>query len=325
MTQVPDTLLRDFLHYDRRTVPPVVEQWIPEEHIRLLLEREMERNVARMTDTDFAESSYSRRPVPGAVAGDYNHRLLSLENGRHVLAVIRFRRLGLQELYVDILHRDFPVESPEQAQALAREVVSHYEVFSPDRIRMFDGTGMFDADMRSSAVGHFRYYAAPVQVLRQLPLPPRFSEVALELLTNLDFYDAYVDMYRRLHTECPHLQFVPVEPPEVLAQCMAEGKLFRIVIDGQFAGVAGVVPQAERFVEGYLIAEEILDSPFRRQGFAPALQRRLLEEIACDDLQVLYGHISPENTASLRTAARVGRSDIGGMYFVHTDEERLSL
>ncbi len=316
-----DAIVQQCLHCDYLAVPQVVREWIPEERIRLLLRREWEKNTKRITDTDFAESFQERCPVPDAIASDYSYRLLELAGGRHVLTSIRFKGLDMQKPFVEILHKSFVLESADQARTLAREIAQHYSVFAPRRIRIFDSSGVLDHPGAAEfTAGDLRYYAAPMHVLRLLPLPPRFGEVALERLTDLDFYDTYAAMYEHLYAESPHLRVVPVESRQTMTDYLNEGKLYGIVIGGRFAGVVGVLPQEERFLSGLLVVEEILDRPFRGRGFAVAIQRRLLEEMS-DSSGMLYGHISPINTASLRTASRVGRRDVGGMYFVEAEKE----
>lgn len=308
---------QQYIHYDYLAVPPVVHEWMPTEHIRKLLRREWERNIQLIDDTAHAKFFRENRPVAGTTADDYRHRCLELGGGRSALVGIRFRRFDPGDIYVDILHRNFPLDSPLQVRELAREVLPHYEVFQPRTIRVYDGVEMFGGDDTSAfAHGHFRYYAAPVQALKQLSTPEHFGEIALERISDIGFYDTYREMYARLHSEHPHLHIVPVESQETMENCMTKGQLYKIIIEGQFAGVIGALPHEERFLSGYIIAEEILDSPFRRRGFAAALQRRLLEELDESDFSVLFGHISPLNTASLRTAAKVGRRDVGGAYFV---------
>ena len=73
------------------------------------------------------------------------------------------------------------------------------------------------------------------------------------------------------------------------------------------------MPARERALHGYVMLEEILDAPFRGHGFAPVLQRMLLERLAAlgaDHDAIVFGHIARDNVASLRTALAVGREEV---------------
>lgn len=69
-------------------------------------------------------------------------------------------------------------------------------------------------------------------------------------------------------------------------------------------------------MHGYIITEEILSKRFRGKGFAPALQRQLIEHLMYENDEMIFGNPNSRNLVSLRTASRVGRVDVGGVYFV---------
>jgi len=58
------------------------------------------------------------------------------------------------------------------------------------------------------------------------------------------------------------------------------------------------------------IIEQFLIPQLRGEGLGPVLQRRAID-LTPDDTQ-LFGTIGPDNRASLATALRVGRREIGG-------------
>lgn len=64
------------------------------------------------------------------------------------------------------------------------------------------------------------------------------------------------------------------------------------------------------------VIEELLETPFRGRGFAPAMQRMFLERLADKDDRLVWGTIDARNIPSLRTAQRVGREIVfGNMFF----------
>ena len=96
------------------------------------------------------------------------------------------------------------------------------------------------------------------------------------------------------------------------------------MIEKAWAGVIAAERRSEVFLSGYCVIEEILGGKYRGKGFAPAVQRMMIENLELQGDEMIFGHISLKNSPSLRTASRVGRSDVGGYLFVRTDREKRS-
>jgi L-amino acid N-acyltransferase YncA len=98
--------------------------------------------------------------------------------------------------------------------------------------------------------------------------------------------------------------------------CGDAGGLYTAEVDGEFGGVIAALPGTLRGVAGWVVYEEILAAKFRGRGLGSHLQALFACELDIGSNKLLLGTIDEENIASIRTAARCGRRDIGGWVFV---------
>lgn len=68
------------------------------------------------------------------------------------------------------------------------------------------------------------------------------------------------------------------------------------------------------------MVEEILRKRYRGQRLAPAVQRAFVERLDHVKRPIVFGTIKDKNFASLRTALRTGRVDVGGWVFFPVPE-----
>ena len=106
----------------------------------------------------------------------------------------------------------------------------------------------------------------------------------------------------------------------LLEKCERSKSLFEVLIEGESAGVIGGFADRSYGLKGYLVADEILDDEHRGRGFAPAMQRRFIDALRASEDDLVFGTIAVQNAASIRTALRVGRVDVGGWWFVPIDQ-----
>ncbi len=92
--------------------------------------------------------------------------------------------------------------------------------------------------------------------------------------------------------------------------------MFKVLVDGEWAGVFAGLPTCEHGLRGYLVVEEVLDTPYRGHGLGPALQRHFIDQLPVGKGDLVFGTIDATNRPSIRTAIKVGRADVGGWSFV---------
>jgi GNAT superfamily N-acetyltransferase len=152
------------------------------------------------------------------------------------------------------------------------------------------------------------------------PAPPHHDRVSVVPPAGLDFHPAYLAAYDELYAERPeHRAYAQPEGRDDLAEAAAAGGLFEIRVDGQAAGLVAGYRAEEQGMRGFLVGEFLLTRPFRGRGLGPAAQRRFAEALPREAGDVLMGTITEGNLASLATAKRCGREEIGGWLWVDLD------
>ncbi|MBK7758715.1 MAG: hypothetical protein IPI35_20425 [Deltaproteobacteria bacterium] len=163
------------------------------------------------------------------------------------------------------------------------------------------------ADLRI-IVGHTRDLVA-----RPAPSTP----LRLEQARDTSGYARYAEAFRAFVAADARVGPELWLPDEATFRELVDGgHAYDAHVDGQWAGF--IAARAETFIgnDGWIVHEELLDAPFRGRGLAPALQRALVERLHEGRPGLVHGTIHFKNAASLATAKRVGRIDVGGYFFL---------
>lgn len=260
----------------------------------------------RMHDQGFGEGFQKLCPVHDAHASEYNFRLHEGE-GLQFVSSIRFAGLSLAEPFVEILLSSQPM-SEATISEMAACVKREYEIFKQRRIRYCspDDLVILNGDPED-----FAFFAENTSVIHASHKPERIDEVELRPAVALDFYPDLVNIYGTLK-EGDSNELQP-ESLSSLETSLQQGLVYEAFIDGQWAGMMSAQRFTERFYSGVFVVEEVLDKRFRGQGYAPAMQRRFIDQLNGD--QLVFGEILWWNERSRRTALRVGRKKCGTTFF----------
>jgi L-amino acid N-acyltransferase YncA len=145
--------------------------------------------------------------------------------------------------------------------------------------------------------------------------------VKLRRAETLEFYPRYAETYAAIYQErswLPH----EAEPEslEDMQEHLETGHVFEVLVDGQWAGITGAEHRSDEFALcGFVVLEMLLAKFARGQALGAAVQYRLAEALQASSQpsDVLYGTIGSNNPPMLKTAARVGRVDLGGWIWVN--------
>lgn len=303
------------LGYAQHNVHPQVRIWSDAQTITANLRQNLEGDLGRLESDALAAEFQHHCPVAGASAADYKNRLLRVA-GLELLTGVRFRSLDLAQPFVDVIYQSEPVLSLDQLGAVQAALRLEYAVFKPKRLRFYQASHRppLPGD------GDKRLLAAPLRVMLEQPSPKTLPRVHLKEAAGLSFYPDYAAIYAQLHAEHPELIPVArVESEDDLRGYQEGGNLFEILVDSLWAGVCAVFHDTDSGVSGFCFGEIILAPAFRGQGLGSAVQRRLAELLlgrgAAPDTY-LFGQIGAVNLPARRTAARVGRLDLGGHVWV---------
>lgn len=217
---------------------------------------------------------------------------------------------------------------PESASDLARMLACIRERFAPhalDRFCLFvhgpqRSVGpLAPAPARSTSPSvrpYKRFLAASiVEILREAP--PQVDRVSVSTPTSLSFYPEYEAMYEAFWASSPELRdAIGIESHEDLESYLTCDGLRLVHVDGELAGLIAGIRHAEFGLRGWRLRERVMGERFRGGGFATAALWQHIRSLRHEPDDLVWGTILGQNHASMRSALRLGRVDIGGLIWV---------
>lgn len=256
-----------------------------------------------------------RLAILGRRAEDYAVRLIDLGALGQVMAGIHFFGMDHTKPFVGVLAQSRDLDDAELEPFRAR-LCEEFALFVPSAVWIFVAGHESQLPRVSGARSDQRVHIGSIAALGDSPVPPGYERMTLAAPSS-GMYERYVEAYEQVFAERTDLRgLVPVQDRDSLDNAEA---CFEAWIDDQWAGLVAAGTGDFMGLSGYYVLDEVLAARFRGQGLGPVLQRRLLDELArrplCGD-GLLWGTIDARNQPSRRTAARVGREDVGGWAFV---------
>jgi hypothetical protein len=248
-------------------------------------------------------------------AASYRGRLLEL-GGVRWLAHIDFPDPSGDFPFVKIREASEPPGAIADWRPLAEGIAGAFAEFRPRAAYVFHPAHL---PMRAPAARvRTHLLAAPAHSMAARSVAPGFDRVQLRLAAGLAFYPDYEAAYAQMLEERPHLSgVIEVEPRETLGECLEQGLLFEVLVDGAWSGIVAARADLVAGVRGLQVVEIVLTRAARGQGLGPAVHQRLACAVAAiDPATVMLGTISAKNAPSLRTALKAGRLEIGAWYWV---------
>jgi L-amino acid N-acyltransferase YncA len=307
----------DWLEWAVDQTHPQLKVWYSQAQLESNLTDQLEIDLDRLEN--LGDGFERNMPVPGATPKMYNHRVLEVA-GMQVMLGIRFRGGDITIPFVDLVRSSWAITSAAQVEAICDFIRQEFAVFKPLRVRFYQPAHLeYQIDVVGSS-GDQRVLAAPLTTMLAHPKPLGLERVRLRRTHDLEFYPRYAETYAAIYQECPWL---PVESNTHSLEDMQEyleiAQVFEIFVDGQWAGITGGEPHSDEFaLKGFVVIEMLLAKFARGQGLGAAVQYRLAEALKAFSApeDVLYGTIGSNNPPMLKTAARVGRVDLGGWIWV---------
>jgi len=191
-----------------------------------------------------------------------------------------------------------------------------FEEFGPRALHFFHPSHV---PLRAPAARIDRHLlAAPAGSMAERPDAAGLDRVALRRGASLDFYPRYEAAYQEMLDARGYLRGeVSAESRERLAECLEQGLLWEVFVDGAWAGLIAARHDLVAGVRGLQMVEIVLAKGARGQRLGPAVHQRLARYVAeADPAAVILGTISAKNVPSLRTAKKAGRMEIGAHHWV---------
>ncbi|WP_432939304.1 GNAT family N-acetyltransferase [Kribbella sp. CA-253562] len=288
---------------------PVTRSWIPDDVRLELLAQQHELDVALATDLGIA-AQRAERFAPGHPPELLLSRWTPVGD-LHAMLSMRYEGGDPAKPFVDAtpLSRAVRVEDLEALASAARDA---YGVLGPRYLRLWS----------AEAIGFFagtspdrRFLAAPIETLRRRSAVP--AELSFAPATHLDNYPRAAAAYAAIDRAHPdHPDQARIETAEDLAESIAAGLLFDVLVDGAWAGYVGAHVNDETLgMPAYVVQEFVLDPAYRGRGYGRHLPA-LLAKALPDDKPILLGVIHAANRAALDAALASGRIDVGGWFQV---------
>jgi hypothetical protein len=250
--------------------------------------------------------------IAGRSAEDYALRCLDLGKLGMIIAGIHFSNLDPTKPFVGVLAQTRELDSAELF-ALRDALLDEFAAFAPRSIWIFVAGDRSRSAQLPGARPDQRVFIGPIESLRARPRPAGHARMTLRP-PGPDMYRRFHDAYEQLFAVKPELRpLLPVEDEDSLRAAHA---CFEAWIDDQWAGLVAAGIGDFMGLGGYYMLTQVLAARFRGQGMGPVMQRQLIERLEPRHDGLLWGTIDASNQPSLRTAARIGRSDVGGWVFL---------
>ncbi len=309
MNQAP--LTAEFLEYALEQAHPQPLEWYGREALRVQLFDDLKRDAEDYFSASFAQGfSGGPRAALGVGAEHYAHRLLEIE-GRRCIAGIRFLGGDVTRPFVELARGSRPIGSDVECDEFSRVLAEEFAIFKPARWRTYQASHLTyqfpgcEADQR--------LVAGLLAKINVRPLPENFNHVELRPAQNLEFYPRCAAALQEIYRERPWLPDVArLESLEDMREYLKHDCVFEIFVADAWAGVT-IASRDQAFgLRGWYMIKVTLHG----LGMATVVQRQLAAILEDAGKDCLYGTIGAVNLPMRKTAARVGRVELGGQFWV---------
>lgn len=279
---------------------------------RDLVQAWLDQQLARVEDPAFA-ALFEGAGVEGAASADFNHRLVRTEHGA-LLGGIRFYGQDVTRPFVEVATHGF-----DDLEALRAVVGAEWRFFCPHALRLLLPPG--------SAPAPDAVLDQTVHAARYREMTPPDERVTLAAFEDAEAAVAMVTArYEALARDEPELRRdVAAADPDDVREWHGAGTLFAIKAGGAHVGLIAYEPGRVEWIEGDVVAEEVVGTEHGGRGHAASAQRALAarqRETAPERL--LLGTIARRNHASRQSALRAGRAEVLRYVFLPLPREEVS-
>jgi len=308
----------ELLKVEWANTPKIVKEWLPEAIIKNLLKTAINNSFKRYEEDSYGDRFFDYCFVEGAEPGDYKNQIIKLSPKHQIMCGIRFFNLDLKRAYINIEHANFKKWNMKLFNSAAIAIKEKYKMFNPFAYRILSVEEYNNKYPILNFTKDLSYYVGLKGNILSLEKPIKYDLIELVRPENLDFYSLYQGIVEFYIDDNPGAEdYVFALTKKDIERLHEEQTLFSVYIDEQWAGITAVERATEKYLEGYLIVEEILIKKFRGKNFGSAMQHKLIEIMPGDEYTLIFGEIHENNIPSRKTAARNGRIRSGTHYFIY--------
>lgn len=313
--------MTDYRHYIDHAIAsmPIVQHgWVDRDAFRSDLASEFRETIAARAESRERASQYAAMcPVNGAVPSDYHLREIVLFDDFPVLAGIHFRNLDVGFPFVGVYAQSRSA-APDEVIAASKRLAGQFSLFNPRCIRWWSPADRFDLREIPGAIGDQRLIVGSIPDILATPMPATsLRSIRLEPESEEEGYDRYRDAFNEFLESNPAWKNrLPKTDRDDFRECENVGGLYRLLVGQEYAGMIAARPGQLMGIRGWEMMEELIVPPFRGSGLASTMQRLFIERLDTARASLVFGTIDDRNVASMKTALRVGRRDVGGWVFI---------
>jgi RimJ/RimL family protein N-acetyltransferase len=305
---------QEFLEYAVQQVHPKLLEWYSLEQLKIAFEEEVARDAKEFFTPEFAARFAEHFTSLGLEDSRYNHRFLEVGELR-LIAGIRFFSRDMERPFIEVSRISLPLKSDAQKELMTNFLRAEFAEFKPLTWHIFQSSHL--PYQFAGCAGDKRVLVGRMQDIDALPKPKNFERVRLEPAINLEFYPRYEASYQNLHAKHSWLADISrMESMDDLQHYLEHDKVFEIFVDNEWAGITVASRSSEFGVSGWYMIEITLEERWQGLGLGVAVQRALVSSLDFSGSDCLFGTIGAVNIPMQKTAARVGRIDIGGQYMI---------
>ncbi|HMS64034.1 MAG TPA: hypothetical protein PKD83_02135 [Ignavibacteria bacterium] len=310
--------IQEFLEYEISKIPLGIINLLTEKIARKNIKDQFESFFTYTTDNESAERYMKAANHKNKNIDDYKIHLSDTGNHNLVMSGIFLNKAGYRNIPIVEIHgKNFDVFGNPEIESIKEFLYNKYKAFDPKKICFFE-----IADSAKESKQEYEcetiLVTGHINTIKKKDKPAGYDNVYLERVYDYEFYDEYVSEYEKLKEENEiYKSKVIAESMNSLKEAMANGFLYKIIIDKKFAGIFAISKTFFNFYSGYYIKEEILFREFRGKSFAASAQRKMIDSLEASENDFIFGTIVPENPASLKTAYKCGRENEGKYYLIN--------
>ncbi|MGE0632442.1 MAG: hypothetical protein AB7O96_08550 [Pseudobdellovibrionaceae bacterium] len=166
---------------------------------------------------------------------------------------------------------------------------------------------------------NLRYVVGTIGYIQTIPNPNNYEKVSFRSINDNSYRAWYEELYKDFHSNNEELKdWVPVNDEDDMNACLKDRLLFLTCIENEKAGLIAAKRKDLLGKSGVYMTEVLLSKDFKGKGYAPAIQRKFIDELP-KDIELVWGTIDTRNVSSTKSAFRVGRRSIRSEFFVPID------
>ncbi|MGB1019160.1 MAG: hypothetical protein ACPGVH_08810 [Chitinophagales bacterium] len=256
-------------------------------------------DLLQLSDIKNIQKWFENVNIPNTKAEDFKERIIETSSGK-ILIGIRFLGMDISKPFVNVW-TSFAIE--KELENIIEICKQEFKIFKPKHIRFWSKNKKQKNVCQNHIVGN-------IQEICVSKKPINYENVALEKITNLDFYAWYEKMYTQFHKDFPELKaYVSINSLETFTDIMKQKMCYFIYFEGEKVGLIAANKDECLGMSSIYMYEIIIDKKFKGKKIATASQRKLIE-LHKESYTYINGNIDSRNIPSTKNALRLGRKII---------------